>query len=544
VTVVGRSLLGRASRALNSLDGFRKTLEEKVAEATQSQQEAVTRIEKELAGARLALAEAERRLAAATDRAIAAEQEYQNDTARGRLNRFILAKVANGEYARHLSLVATIRRDFSQLAQIMRDEQLEKTDEEDLAKSRALYQKKLAELIEENPGALTRQEIEDLKKEPAPSQLRFFSRIILYIDDLDRCTPDKVADVLQAIHMLLFFPLFVVVVAVDARWVTRSLEIKFPHLLHSGEQEVGAGAVTDNDSYRVAGRSDLVSTEIGSVPPATALDYLEKIFHIPFWVRSMDKDTSADFVKGLARGFATPDSRPQLSTVEVTAETTVLTPQLIDQDAGRLQGSHDSNVAPVTGDQTSQLQLTSTPEKDAAPQPSKVFKTTPLSNDEIAMLRRFAPYIGDTPRSAKRFVNLYHLLRTSLGRTGDIRGADDLLHWLALIGLLSLVTGAPELAGPFLAALDNKELLGNVPDGAFARLGASLAEGQKAGLERFLRSLTEETAKGKITDGQMIEVLRRFGSTITRYSFYGHQSKGANNRGISPIRSFAQRAGE
>jgi len=218
---------------------------------------------------------------------------------------------------------------------------------------------------------------------------------------------------------------------------------------------------------------------------------------------------------------------------------------MIDSEKAKRQELDHSDPAPVIDDQTSQAGVPSVLEKGAAAQRSKIFKTTPLSNDEIAMLRRFAPYIGDTPRSAKRFVNLYHLLRTSLGRTGDIRGADDLVHWLALIGLLSLVTGAPEFAGQFLATLDNEELLGNVHDGVFSRLGTSLAaepEGQRAALEGILRCLTEESAKGKITDGQMIEVLRRFGSTITRYSFYGHQSKGANKRRSWPTRSFAKGA--
>jgi hypothetical protein len=34
----------------------------------------------------------------------------------------------------------------------------------------------------------------------AAAPLPRFSRIILYIDDLDRCPPDKVVDVLQVVH--------------------------------------------------------------------------------------------------------------------------------------------------------------------------------------------------------------------------------------------------------------------------------------------------------------------------------------------------------
>lgn len=228
--------------------------------------------------------------------------------------------------------------------------------------------------------------------------------------------------------MLLFFPLFVVVVAVDARWVTRSLETEFPYLLESQERRAPAIGIAENERTEVAGRRRSASTVIG-VSPATALDYIEKIFHIPFWVRSMDKRNSADFVEGLAGGFTGSDSQllPSTSTgPNATAPTTAETP---NPEIGKHQRPTDSNVAPTTDDQPTRRPVP-LQRKDPASQRTKVFKTTPLSPDEIAMLRRFAPFIGDTPRRAKRFVNRYHLLRTSLGRTGDIRGADDSLHWL------------------------------------------------------------------------------------------------------------------
>ena len=54
-------------------------------------------------------------------------------------------------------------------------------------------------------------------------------RIILYIDDLDRCPPKRVVEVLEAVHLLLAFDLFVVVVAVDARWLERSRTNRITH---------------------------------------------------------------------------------------------------------------------------------------------------------------------------------------------------------------------------------------------------------------------------------------------------------------------------
>jgi len=64
-----------------------------------------------------------------------------------------------------------------------------------------------------------------------------------------------VIKVLEAVHLLLAFPLFVVVVAVDATWLTSSLEEHFRQFEH-----------------------------------ADAADYLEKIFQVPFQVQPLPRD--------------------------------------------------------------------------------------------------------------------------------------------------------------------------------------------------------------------------------------------------------------
>jgi hypothetical protein len=48
-------------------------------------------------------------------------------------------------------------------------------------------------------------------------------RVVLYIDDLDRCPAAKVREVLQTVHLLLAFDLFACVVAVDPRWIIQCL---------------------------------------------------------------------------------------------------------------------------------------------------------------------------------------------------------------------------------------------------------------------------------------------------------------------------------
>lgn len=94
-------------------------------------------------------------------------------------------------------------------------------------------------------------------------------RIVLYIDDLDRCPPSRVVEVLQAVHLLLAFPLFVVVAGVDSRWLMTSLRIHYQHLLQ------------DENNGRPELRVD--ANEWDAFPA----DYLDKIFQIPFSLQPM-----------------------------------------------------------------------------------------------------------------------------------------------------------------------------------------------------------------------------------------------------------------
>jgi hypothetical protein len=89
-------------------------------------------------------------------------------------------------------------------------------------------------------------------------------RIVLYVDDLDRCPPHVVIKVLEAVHLLLAQPVFVVVVGVDARWLLRAL----------------------NQHY----------TEMLDDP----VDYLEKIFQVSFALRTMDEPGFRRLVSDLA----------------------------------------------------------------------------------------------------------------------------------------------------------------------------------------------------------------------------------------------------
>ncbi|HET6547783.1 MAG TPA: P-loop NTPase fold protein, partial [Solirubrobacter sp.] len=58
-------------------------------------------------------------------------------------------------------------------------------------------------------------------------------RVIVYVDDLDRCSPSVVLKTLESIKLLLDLRNFVVVVGVASSWLVRSLEVMFKSMLES-----------------------------------------------------------------------------------------------------------------------------------------------------------------------------------------------------------------------------------------------------------------------------------------------------------------------
>jgi hypothetical protein len=87
--------------------------------------------------------------------------------------------------------------------------------------------------------------------------------IVLFIDNLDRRPPDKVMEMLEALQLLIKTELFVVVVAMDMRFVTLALEAKYKGILKAGGHPCG-------------------------------LDYVEKIIQLPYWLPPIEKETAMD----------------------------------------------------------------------------------------------------------------------------------------------------------------------------------------------------------------------------------------------------------
>ena len=180
-------------------------------------------------------------------------------------------------------------------------------------------------------------------------------RIILFIDDLDRCPPRQVVQVLEAAQLLVKTRLFVVVIAMDVRYITRALEKEYEGIL------VREGS-------------------------PSGLDYTEKIVQIPYRVRPISKGAMSAYLlsqivlkQELPAGHATPGG------------------------AGEI---HSSIVITAPGQATARV-------NEAIPPEIQQFDPV-----ELRLLEMAAVSVEISPRATKRLINVMKLIKNIWYRKG------------------------------------------------------------------------------------------------------------------------------
>jgi len=285
--------------------------------------------------------------------------------------------------------------------------------------------------------------------------------------------------VLQAVHLLLAFKLFVVIVGVDARWVSQSLLMRHPALLGAKESSGGLPG-------------------FGARPE----DYLEKIFQIPFWLRPMTSQTTVDLIGSLldaqesdgapAPEQVTPDVIVPIANEEKSPETASLTAPANSEPS---EPFIDPEIPP------------------SAPDPP------PIAPHERELMLRVAPLAGRSPRSAKRFVNIYRLIRSALP-AGEI---DEFIdersgNYRPVLLLLAIVVGVPNVAVELFAhilTVGGERKVSDIASGITvdnAKDVTAAAEWQKA--RDFLTDFAATPAQD-LSVGDLQAQIRRVG----RYSF-------------------------
>lgn len=279
------------------------------------------------------------------------EFKLQNALSTEALYTFIEKRANSEDYKKHLGIVSIIRKDFEVLNSLLVDHSKEIDKNKESSEFRAMFEKPL-------------------------------ERIILYIDDLDRCPEERVVEVLEAVNLLMAFPLFVVVVGVDPRWVKNAL-IKKHQMQFTGH---------------------INGSENSKIEIIEASNYLEKIFQVPFHLKDAEDSSIKNMIEKLA------GIKPLLS-------------ETININTNETNNSTSKNKQPLTADiEDITIDREDININDNLPQNSLQPKQDLLNEDkidaleitpdEVEQIKNLTGIIGNNPRSVKRFVNIYRIIKT------------------------------------------------------------------------------------------------------------------------------------
>jgi KAP family P-loop domain len=209
---------------------------------------------------------------------------------------------------------------------------------------------------------------------------------------------------LETVHLLLALPAFVVVVAVDPRWLENSLMKRYAGLL-----DVAPGA-----------RQGQIGTPV---------EYLEKIFQIPYRIPSYTDSTDFEqFVDYLTSAAPRPTATGTPGGSE-QSQTDLVDTTVVASDA----------MPSSVGSPTS-------PPADAGPRISAA--ALDIGDSERTAIVTVMPFLR-TPRNGVRLVNLYRLVRASIDPDEP-----DIVPLTTCILLLALQVGFPDDAGDMFARAD------------------------------------------------------------------------------------------
>jgi hypothetical protein len=388
------------------------------------------------------------------------------------------------DYDKQVGIVSRARRSFEQLDAIAAAARRERSAQEN-----------------QGPDGGTRQE----------SGFQVPDRIVLYIDDLDRCSHEQVYAVLQAIHLLLAFELFVVVVGVDVSWVEGALAKYFEGDLAGGETREAAAGPQSHANRR-----------------KRAADYLEKIFQIAFWLQPLSTGDGNDGSSGgtykayVDKLFADNIAQPVDDRADEDAET-VTDPSERGVLIGDLSGLDSSTGLPDP------------------PQPARRededlddLAAVRLDPEELAFLtsKVIGDLAGKSPRAVKRFVNIYRIVRARLSdfELAEFLGRDDQRPLFPMAALIAAVeTGQRmEVADSFYSALKlvpqrtaTLASLWSASDGTFDKANERALMAFKA-LRDTTRSAPALSAAIEAVDKKCratVENYLRLAQIVRRYSF-------------------------
>ena len=266
-------------------------------------------------------------------------------------------------------------------------------------------------------------------------------KVVIFIDDLDRCDPRKAVEVLEAVKLLLEFERFIVFIALDARIITQAVEEHYGQVLAEAE--------------------------------ITGYEYLDKIVQIPFSIPEPPLHELRKFVASLVNPeekreekkteLSTPLQleRPDSGTGETVAQ---IEGQVKEQIGGYLEEPTKEEAEELLEEEAEELLEEEAEEKSKEPSEEKPEEEAEGDFEEAEQkaFDDFCSHLDPNPRRVKRLVNVYRLVRALINQREALEGeGSDAAAELPknprhILGWLVLCEQWPYAAHIMLEALDRE----------------------------------------------------------------------------------------
>jgi hypothetical protein len=217
-------------------------------------------------------------------------------------------------------------------------------------------------------------------------------RIVLFVDDLDRCRKSTVVEVIEALQLLVKNKLFVVVLAVDPSYAINSID----------------------DEYRVLDPENLTA----------GIDFLEKVIQIPFRLSGFGKEEVGNFVK------------PQME-VEVPGGSTK------NEISGNINNipSNESSLSFSSLWNSINGAIHGSSAKQEVVEESLPRDKIAFTPAEVEMTEEIFEMFGAGPRCMKRIINVFKLIKVIWRQDTSGRFKEDEKTKRAIFLLMLLASG-------------------------------------------------------------------------------------------------------
>ncbi|TEU11648.1 MAG: hypothetical protein E3J21_23090, partial [Anaerolineales bacterium] len=228
------------------------------------------------------------------------------------------------------------------------------------------------------------------------------SKIVVMIDDLDRCPPEKVVDVLEAIKLLLDDKMFIVFLGIDVAVVAGAVEMRYKDLL----------AKAGTSGY----------------------GYLDKIVQIPFRIPDPTPDEIKEFLNAQ---FELPKAEEEKPSSRRGGRFPRLPLRRAQEPVERGEAPPEDKDKPISPLPPPTKEPTDEKRLPPPTQPDAEVEERPVAFTELEKetFQEYAKYLRPNPRHIKRLLNVYRLVRIlAQGESALIDNPRYLIKWLTMVG--------------------------------------------------------------------------------------------------------------